>query len=81
MSFKFTLQRMRINRDGYDQFDRYWGTGTPLSEMPLYWYCEDDKTITTKIRRSELTQGFIRAVDRDHAKKIVRDKYPGARFY
>jgi len=65
---KFTLQRERLNSQGYDSCGCYWGVGSPL-----YWYATDDGEISR----------HIRARDRKHAKAVVRAMHENmdVRFY
>lgn len=65
---KFMLQRIRLDSGGYANRGRhYFGVG-----MPLYWYMQEDENAT---------EDYIRARNRDHAKEIIREKYPKATFY
>ena len=63
---RLTLQRIRINNQGYDPQGAYWGTGDPL-----YWCASDDGTL----------DWTFRAASREAAKDKVRETYPDARFY
>lgn len=63
---KFTLHRERLNQGGYTTGGRYFGVG-----QPLYFYSDDDGLLCD----------YIRADDRQHAKEIIRAKYPHAKFY
>jgi hypothetical protein len=62
---KVTLQRVPLTRGGYDSCGTYWGIG-----QPLYWSADES---------GEYVFTF-RAADRDHAKAIVRETFPNARF-
>lgn len=62
---KFSLQRVPLDRGGYDSGGAYWGHGAPL-----YW-AESEEGHTR----------FFRAKDRKAAKGIVREEFPAARFY
>jgi hypothetical protein len=64
---KFTLQRVRLDRGGYDRSGAYWGAGSPL-----FWYFADSDH-----------DDHIRALSRFSAKVKIRDKYPhlDVRFY
>ena len=63
---KFSLQRIRLDRGGYDPCGAYWGLG-----KPLYWaFCEETSA-----------EMFLRAGCRDDAKNKIRATYPNATFY
>lgn len=64
---KFFLNRVSIDRQGYDSHGRYWGVGAPL----FLW--EEDG--------GRQDSGFLRAKDRKVAKEILRKQFPNARFY
>ena len=64
---KMHLQRVRLDRGGYDSGGAYWGTG-----MPLYRYEDED---------AGNVQGYLRARNREDAKAQIRVKYPEVRFY
>lgn len=66
---KMVLRRIHLHGD-YDQLGTYWGSGAPL-----YWYAASDADGNT------LVDGVTRAEDREHAKEIVRSKFPKVRFY
>lgn len=40
---RFTLRRVRVNRDGYDSVGNYWGVDLPL-------YRADSDVVTTHVR-------------------------------
>lgn len=66
---KCTLQRVRLNAGGYDRAGSYWGIGNPL-----YWVEPETAGFPE--------QGYsFRARDRDHAKEVVRARWPKATFY
>ncbi len=56
---KVRLNRVRLDRGGYDNGGAYWGFGTPL------WLAED----------SEGNQQFLRAKDRSTAKKELQGRF------
>lgn len=60
------LQRVRLDRGGYDSNGTYFGLGPPL-----YWYASEDGSI----------DDMLRAGTRESAKKQILDRYPNARFY
>ena len=62
---KIYLQRVPINSGGYDAGGAYWGLGAPL------WEAQDQ----------DGNGRIFRARDRDAAKALIRDDFPGARFY
>lgn len=66
MTDKATLQRVRINSQGYDTCGAYWGIG-----QPLYW--------TDLGEPGEGT--FFRASNREAAKAKLREWYPDAKFF
>ena len=63
---KFYLTRVRINRGGYDSGGAYWGLGAPL-----WWACSEDGKV----------EHFVRAKDRETAKRYLRETFPAARFF
>ncbi len=67
VSYKVSLQRIRLDRGGYDSGGAYWGIG-----QPLYW---------ARVEGPAGFEMFFRASSRDAAKAIVRERYPHARFY
>lgn len=67
---RFSLQKIRLNQQGYTDSGEYFGIG-----LPLYFYMgEDDKRII---------QGHLRAYSRDSAKLQVMQKFPNleCKFY
>lgn len=62
---KWTLQRVRVDAEGYDPGGAYWGLG-----QPLYWACNEDGEST-----------YFRASSREAAKAHVRTLDPDAKFY
>jgi hypothetical protein len=62
---KITLRRVRLDAGGYDPQGAYFGQGEPL-----YWATDGGDYDAT-----------FRAEDRDDAKAVVRQTFPGARFY
>jgi hypothetical protein len=75
-SFKFRVQRVRLDRGGYDEGGAYWGIGQPLyiADADPIWIEEEDREI-------EGPRFYFRANDRDDAKEEVKHKYPNARFF
>ena len=64
---KLHLYAVRLNSGGYTSTGRYYGVGQTLYSVES----ADESNI-----------GFeIRASDREHAKSIVRECYPKARFF
>ena len=62
----FTLQRVRLDSQGYANDGRhYYGIG-----LPLYWCMSDDGSADM----------YFRAADREAAKDHVRRTFPGATF-
>lgn len=59
------LRRVRINNGGYDDGGAYWGIGQPL-------YAYDD---------GENDWSYLRAYNRDAAKRAIRELFPDATFY
>ena len=76
-STPFELRKIRLNQGGYDDGGAYWGTG-----QPLYWYCayEVDDTGILPLGDDVEISDYIRADSREHAKEIIRRKYPQATF-
>lgn len=62
------IERIRINRQGYDSSGRYWGVGAPL------FSAYDGDTF------GDIYTDTFRAADRDAAKAHVRKRHPNARF-
>lgn len=60
--FKIYLERVKLDRGGYDSRGRYWGVGAPL-----YRYSDDSGAI----------DGYVRASSRADAKERVRYQSPG----
>lgn len=65
---KFHLYRVRLNKGGYDPYGVYWGVCKPGES--LFEYYSDDNRYES-----------IRAQNREDAKRIIRGRYPSARFY
>jgi hypothetical protein len=65
---KLVLRRVRLNGD-YDDNGTYWGGGP--GTLPLYWYADEDGTI----------DACVRAIGREDAKRLIRARYPHAKFY
>ena len=63
-----SLQRVPLDRGAYDPGGAYWGFGESL----YVCFFEGD---------SEANEMFIRAKNRDSAKKLIRETYPNIRFY
>lgn len=69
--YKFHLQKIELDRGGYDRAGTYWGLRFP--GMNLWGFmCEDDE--------DGLVYGFVDGVGRGGAKDAVRGDYPNARF-
>ena len=62
---KLYLQKLRINKGGYDDHGVYYGVG-----RPVYTYYSDNEPIT----------GEVRAIDREDAKCLIEEKYPNKEF-
>lgn len=74
---KVHLERVRLDRGGYDEDGKYWGAGEPL-----YVYYSDDLEwgpMTGHAARG--VGGYLRASSRAEAKEEIRRKHPEARFY
>lgn len=67
---KICLRRVRLDSGGYDECGAYWGVAGPLYWAALAEPCGDLEYDAT-----------FRADDREDAKAIVRESFPGARFY
>lgn len=61
---RWTLQRVRLDSDGYDQGGAYWGSGPP----ELYWASCGE------------VERFFRASSRGSAKATIRREFPQAFF-
>ena len=74
LQWRFFLRCVPVNRSGYDSGGAYWGIGAPL-----YWYAAygDEAPMFS----GPLPEGFIRAPDRDDAKRQIWKLYPEARFF
>jgi len=59
---KVTLQKIRLNKSGYDRYGSYWGVGSPL-----YWASYE----ITAPSYLDFDESYFRARDREHAKEIV----------
>lgn len=59
------LRRARLDSGGYDAGGAYWGHG-----QPLYAAVDADGDVK-----------YLRANSRDHAKRIIREQNPDARFF
>jgi hypothetical protein len=58
------VQRVRLNRQGYERDGTYWGVGAPLFHYEL---------------EKEGRSNHLRADSRSHAREILKAKYPGAK--
>ena len=67
-----SLRRIRLDRDGYDERGRYYGIDEPLWRI---WNADDTE------EGSEEIDFFIRAIDREAARREAVRMYPGARVY
>jgi hypothetical protein len=65
-SIKLYLRRVELDAGGYDRNGTYWGGGEPL-----YWYADGEGQV----------DAVIRALGRDDAKRLIRGRYPNARFF
>ncbi len=65
---KVTLRRIRLNSGGYDSGGAYWGIGQPL----FYW---------AVIQDGDESSGFLRARNREDAKRQIVEDQPDATFY
>ena len=65
---KFHLERIRLDSGGYDNGGAYWGNGAPL------YYAHGDGA-------EERQEVFLRAYNRDDAKKQLRAAYHKCSFY
>lgn len=73
---KFYLQRVPLDSGGYDSGGAYWGHG-----QPLYWYTAADTPEMAEFKLSDLPDAFLRANNRKHAKELIREMYPLAKFF
>lgn len=65
---KFHLNRIKLNRHGYDSGGRYWGTGLPL------WHAWTSGDVPVFER-------YFRAADRPAARETLILEFPGCGFY
>ena len=73
---KFTLRRERLNQGGYDRTGCYWGSGN----LPLY-FAQSEKEFLFYGPHPQSLEGHFRAVNREHAKELIRKEIPNAVFY
>lgn len=67
---KVYLKKVRLNQGGYTDSGQYFGIGSPL-----YYYEPVEGS------QSLGDSGYIRAKNRDHAKKMVTTFIPNATFF
>jgi hypothetical protein len=67
--FRVHLVRVPLDQGGYDPGGAYWGGGRDIPR--LYRYETDDGTI----------EAYVRAWDREEAKREIQKRYPNVRFY
>ncbi|MEL7519943.1 MAG: hypothetical protein AAFN48_13425 [Pseudomonadota bacterium] len=72
--WKFYLVRVRLDNGGYDSGGVYWGHGEPL------WRYEAADLVYAPGNLG-LPSGFVRAVNRDAARRCIREDYPKSRFF
>lgn len=63
---KLFLNKVRINKGGYSDSGMYFGVG-----LPVYQYYTEYLEMN----------GFVRATDREDAKRQIREHVVGAEFY
>lgn len=66
---KCYLRKVRLNTQGYDSHGSYWGIGNPL-----YVAFVDEPSI-------DFPTWFLRARDREHAKRVVSARWPKASYF
>ena len=67
---KFSVTRVPINNGGYDSAGAYWGIGEKLYRA----YSEEGNG-------EEIQECFMRAENREAAKRYVANRFTGAKFY
>ena len=67
---KFSVTKMKLDSGGYDKGGAYWGIGGPLYRA----YSEEGNG-------EETQECFIRAENRNAAKRYVASRFIGAKFY
>jgi hypothetical protein len=76
LPYKFYLRRVYLNNGGYDSGGAYWGV-----DRPLYRAYADPIWFENEKRESDEVEFYVRASDRDWAKKKVTADYPNAKFF
>lgn len=73
---RFILQHVRLNSAGYDTNGAYWG-----HDKRLYWaYHQREVTKDNEYMIDDVNE-YIRAHNREDAKRIIRLDHPTATFY
>lgn len=82
---KLALKNIMVE-GGYDEGGAYWGTSE--KEGPVWWaygelFEEEERTSSSGYGswKSDQVNLFIRAWDRDEAKKKILERLPNARFF
>lgn len=66
---KFSLQKIKLDRGGYDSGGAYWGFRHPGES--LYWAVNENETV----------ERWFDAKSRDDAKRILREEFPNCTFF
>jgi len=76
---KFNVAALPMEACGaYDRGGAYWGWGSPEHGYMYRAYCLEYDEIN---ERDFLVDWYFRANGREHAKQLVTQRYPNARFY
>lgn len=76
---KFNLAALKMSPCGaYDSGGAYWGCGSREHGHMYRAYCLEYDEIN---ERDFYVDWFFRAKHREHAKQLVLEKYPAAKFY
>lgn len=75
---KFNLAALPMVDGAYDRGGAYWGVGSPQHGYMYRAYCLEYDEIN---ECDFLVDWFFRAKSREHAKEIVCQRYPRAKFY
>lgn len=67
---KLRLERLRFVDGDYDQWGAYWGNNGCNSVWCAWGDCEEIQAFV-----------FVRAISRNEAKELVREKLPQVKFY
>ena len=75
---KFNVASLPMVDGAYDKGGAYWGVGSHQHGFMYRAFCLEYDEIN---ERDFLVDWFFRARDREHAKQLVIERYPNAKFY